>query len=124
MVMTLNMPIISPVGTINRSSGQFSPSDMGTFSFRTAIIPEGTPVPGSANLTLKHALLVQVEISRDGFVIRSGDVDEEAYGSTYGEAYLDFLTSLRDRCNSLSHREQRLSAQDRTVLAKLRALLQ
>lgn len=83
---------------------------------------QGTPIPDS-DLELKYALVVEKQITGDGFVIRSGALDEEAFGLTETEAYLDFLTSLRDRHASLMRRESSLSAQDSSVLEKLRNLL-
>ena len=81
-----------------------------------------TPIPDS-DLELKYALVVEKQITRDGFVIRSGALDEEAFGLTEREAYLDFLTSLRDRYTSLMRRDSSLSAHDSSVLEKLRNLL-
>lgn len=83
---------------------------------------QGTPIPGS-DLELKYALVVEKRITRDGVVIRSGALDEEAFGLTEREAYFDFLTSLRDRYNSLKRRGPSLSAHDSSVLEKLRNLL-
>jgi hypothetical protein len=84
--------------------------------------PQGTPVPES-DLELKYALVVEKRITRDGFVVSSGALDEEAFGLTERDAYLDFLTSLRDRYISLRRRESSLSAHDSSVLGKLRNLL-
>jgi hypothetical protein len=83
---------------------------------------QGTPIPGS-NLELKYALVVEKRITHDGVVIRSGALDEEAFGLTETEAYFDFLTSLRDRYDSLKGRGPSLSAHDSSVLEKLRNLL-
>lgn len=91
-------------------------------SFDYITIAAKTPVPGG--FVLSRALVAEVEATPDGWVIRSGWVNEEAYGSTYGEAYTDFLTSLRDRYQSLNRRQERLSAQDRAVFDTLRALLE
>lgn len=84
--------------------------------------PQGTSIPDS-DLELKYALVVEKLITSDGFVIRSGALDEEAFGLTEREAYLDFLTSIRDRFFSLRRRESALSAHDSSVLDKLRSLL-
>ena len=114
MVMTINTPVQS----------ESSSSNALTLSVQTIVLPEGSPVPGSGNLKLGCSLIVQVEITGDGFVIQSGDIDEEAYGSSFDEAYIDFLTSLRDRLESLNRREESLSSRDKAVLQRLRLILQ
>ncbi len=91
-------------------------------SFGMMVIPEGTRVPGRGKYILSHGIIVQMESSSDGFVIKSGEMDEEGYGTTYKEAYSDFITSLKDRWNSLSRRGENLSARDKAVLNKLRDL--
>jgi hypothetical protein len=93
-----------------------------TPSIEVETFSEGTPIPGS-KLELKYALVVEKRITRDGVVIRSGALDEEAFGLTEREAYFDFLTSLRDRYDSLKRRGPSLSAHDSSVLEKLRSLL-
>ena len=107
----------------------WTPSDRGdislfwmTPSVEVETFPQGAPIPDS-DLELKYALVVEKRITRDGVTIRSGDLDEEAFGLTEGEAYFDFLTSLRDRYNSLRRRGPSLSAHDSSVLEKLRNLL-
>ncbi|MDE2179377.1 MAG: hypothetical protein KGJ40_00805 [candidate division NC10 bacterium] len=84
--------------------------------------PQKTPIPDSG-LSLRYTLIAEIRATRDGFVLRSGDLDEDAFGLTYEEAYLGFLTSLRDRYYSLVRREASLSRQDHSVLEKLRRLL-
>jgi hypothetical protein len=83
---------------------------------------EGTRIPNSG-LVLKYPLLVEMETTRDGIVIRAGALDEDAFGLTYQMAYEEFLTSLRDRYYSLGRREASLSQQDLIVLQRLRDLL-
>lgn len=83
----------------------------------------GTPIPDS-DLALRNPVAVEIQTTRDGFVIRSSGLDEEAYGSTYQEAYVEFLTSLRDRFYSLIRREAYLSSEDLAILNKLRILLE
>lgn len=85
--------------------------------------PKGTAIPGREHLVLSRSIEAETEATPDGFVIRSGAAGEEGYGATYDEACVDFLTSLRDRCDSLARREDRLSAEDRSVLERLRMLL-
>ena len=94
-----------------------------TLSLETFLLVVNTALPAS-NLFLKQPLLVQIEATKDGLVMRSNYIDEEAFGQTLEDVYLDFLTSIRDRYNSLVLREQRLSSDDRSVLDKLRTLLQ
>jgi len=81
-----------------------------------------TRLPNS-NLLLRHDLTVRQETTQDGYVIKSSYVDEESFGATLEEAYFDFLTSIRDKYNSLQRREMKLSPRDRTVLENLRSLL-
>ena len=87
-------------------------------------LPQGTSIPGDPSVVLQHALHVEIENTRDGVVLRSASLDEEAFGASYNEACLDFLTSLRDRYRSLSRREERLSPQDCSVLERLCRLLE
>jgi len=81
-----------------------------------------TRLPNS-ELFLRHDLTLRKEITHDGYVIRSNYVDEESFGATLEEAYFDFLTSIRDRYNSLRQRETRLSSRDKAVLENIRSLL-
>lgn len=126
VTMTENRPFVPAVtsGPISLKEypvyGSTEPAPPSS-TLETVIFPVGTPVPGGFELS--HPLLVEVEIGPDGFVIRSGEVDEESYGASYEGAYLDFVTSLRDRFRSLSRREERLSQHDRSVLERLRSLL-
>ena len=110
------------VETENATSVADSFENIEIGSFGMMIIPEGTRVPGRGKYILKHGIIVQMESNPDGFVVKSGEMDEEGYGLTYKEAYSDFITSLRDRLNSLRPREKVLSERDKTVLAKLRKL--
>jgi hypothetical protein len=94
----------------------------GVASMQTFVFLKDTPVPNSS-FKLQYALVVKLQIAKDGFVFNSAAIDEDGYGLTYEEAYKDFLTSVRDRYNSLSQREDHLSSEDRAVLASLRKLL-
>lgn len=85
-------------------------------------ITSNTPLPNS-NLLLKHDLSVYKEMTQDGYVIKSGYIDEESFGITLEEAYFDFLTSIRDKYHSLQLREAKLSPRDKTVLENIRLLL-
>lgn len=87
------------------------------------VVPGKAPIPES-DLLIGRALVVETETTRDGIILRSGFVDEESFGTTLGEAYLDFLTSLRDRYRSLERRSPLLSAEDRTILERLQGLLE
>lgn len=102
-------------------TGSFENIEIGSFGMM--IIPEGTHIPGSGKYVLKHGIVVQMESNTDGFVIKSGEMDEEGYGMTYEEAYSDFIESLKDRLNSLRPRGKVLSERDKAVLIKLRKLL-
>jgi hypothetical protein len=95
-----------------------------TYSFGTQIFPERTSIPGRPGCSLKRAVVAQVETTKDGFVVASPFVDEEAFGDTHSAAALEFLNSLCDRFHSLSRRGERLSEEDRTILERLRSILQ
>ncbi len=84
---------------------------------------EGAPIPNSGGLTIKRNIVAEVLYTRDGMIIRAGDVDEEGFGVTLHEASDDFLTSLNDKYNSLIRREGRLSEHDLSVLNTLRRVL-
>ncbi len=94
-----------------------------TLSLETFLLVANTTLPAS-NLFLKQSLLVRIEATKDGLVMRSNYIDEDAFGQTLEDVYLDFLTSIRDRYHSLTAREQSLSSDDRSVLDKFRMLLQ
>jgi hypothetical protein len=81
-----------------------------------------TRLPNS-DLLLKRDLTVRKEMTQDGYVIKSSYIDEESFGATLEEAYFDFLTSIRDKYNSLQRREMKLSPRDKTVLENIRLLL-
>jgi len=81
-----------------------------------------TRLPNS-DLLLRHDLPVRKEMTQDGYVIKSSYIDEESFGATLEEAYFDFLTSIRDKYNSLQRREMKLSPRDKTVLENIRSLL-
>lgn len=87
------------------------------------IFPRGIRIPGSRGLVLRTVIIAETEVTEDGVVIRSRDLDEESFGPTLAEAYDDFLTSLWDRRASMHRRRERLSSADRSVLQKLDALL-
>lgn len=81
-----------------------------------------TRLPNS-DLLLGHDLTVRKEMTQDGCVIKSSYIDEESFGATLEEAYFDFLTSIRDKYNSLQRREMKLSPRDNTILENIRSLL-
>jgi len=81
-----------------------------------------TCLPNS-DLLLRHDLTVRKEMTQDGYVIKSSYIDEESFGATLEEAYFDFLTSIRDKYNSLQRREMKLSPRDKTILENIRSLL-
>lgn len=110
---TLNSPVYTASSNHNMSASWLE----------TLVLPSGTPVPGSRGLTFAHSVMVEVEVDQHGYYVRCGNFDEESFGATLQEAYRDFLTSLRDRCRSMSRRESRLSPRDRLVLGKLRDLM-
>lgn len=81
-----------------------------------------TRLPNS-DLLFRHDLTVRKEMTQDGYVIKSSYIDEESFGATLEEAYFDFLTSIRDKYNSLQRREMKLSPRDKTILENIRSLL-
>jgi hypothetical protein len=91
-------------------------------SYGTLVLPEGVWIPGSV-FRLCTALVLAMETTRDGIVLRSGFVDEESYGTTVEEACIDFLTSLKDRLMSLERREPVLSIGDCKILETLRCVV-
>ena len=94
-----------------------------TLSLETFLFVANTTLPAS-NLFLKQPLLVQIESTKDGLLMKSNYIEEEAFAPTLEDVYFDFLTSIRDRYQSLILREQRLSSADCLVLDKLRILLE
>lgn len=113
----------SSYGKLLRPNDFLLPHDIvEAFSVQVVTFPQKTPIPDSG-LSFKYALIAEIRATRDGYVLRSGDLDEEAFGLTREEAYLGFLASLRDRYNSLERREASLSRQDHSVLESLRRLL-
>ncbi len=85
------------------------------------VLLAGTPIPDS-DLKLKNTVVVLIERTNDGYIISSRDLQEDAFGSSPEEADSDFLTSLKDRLESLSRRNN-LSEDERVVLQRLRDLL-
>lgn len=84
-------------------------------------IPSGTAIPGDRNLKLKADIFVAVDRTKDGVLLISELLEEDGYGPTFGVARQDFLTSLRDRYDSLMKVETDLSPSDRKVLDGLRS---
>lgn len=115
-----NVPIFNSMF----ASSQVEDTNIAKYPIPTAIfnIIAKTPLPNS-DLLLRHDLPVRKEITQDGYVIKSSYIDEESFGVTLEEAYFDFLTSIRDKYNSLQRREMELSPRDKTVLENIRSLL-
>lgn len=136
MVKTVNTPVwnesprwelLRPISfSLEPSIPSSTTPDLDTARFISSVqiltVPGRTSIPDS-DLMLQYALIAELETTRDGFVIRSNDLDEEAFGLTYREAYLDLLTSLRDRYYSLCKREESLSPHELTILNRLRNVL-
>ena len=92
-------------------------------AFQIIMFIEGTTVPERGDIKLARNVIAEVLYSRDGVLVRAGDLDEEGYGNTLAEASFDLLTSLYDRYISLSRRIQRLADTELSILEKLRATL-
>jgi hypothetical protein len=136
MVMTQNISVwtessrrellpslaFSPAPAISISAEDDLETAQFTSSIQLVTIPHKTAIPKS-DLRLEYALVVEIGTTPDGYVIRSGYLDEDAFGLTYQEVYLEFLTSLRDRYYSLCRREDSLSPQDHSVLERFRDIL-
>lgn len=87
------------------------------------MFPSETIIPGQPACKLKCDLFASIDWNGDGVLIRSELLDEEGYGSSYEEAWQDFLESLRDKQASLARRRDVLSAADRRVLDQLRVCI-
>jgi hypothetical protein len=96
------------------------PFEGGTRPISVMVFPEGT---SAGRVTLKRSIVIQMETTADGYVISSRDVDEDGYGRTPDEAVVDFLSSLYDRYQSLSHHADVLADHDRAILSRLRDVL-
>ena len=92
-------------------------------AFQIIMFIEGTTVPERGDIKLARNVIAEVLYSRDGVLVRAGDLDEEGYGNTLAEASFDLLTSLYDRYISLSRRIQRLADTELSILEKLRTTL-
>lgn len=119
-------------GTVSKFNSMFAPSQVEDTSDANIVkypisssifnIIAKTPLPNS-DFLLRHDLTVRKEMNQDGYVIKSNYIDEESFGATLEEAYFDFLTSIRDKYNSLQRREMKLSPRDKVVLENIRSLL-
>jgi len=116
------MEAFPPVGVFVTSDGSYHLGLVST-SIQTITLPEGTPIPDSNGLELRQGILVELEVTPDGYVLCASGLDEDGYGYTYDEAYLDFITSIRDRYSVLKRREGRLSPEDSIILQRLKTLL-
>src|SRR5690348_8667884 len=87
-----NLPSLPSAGT---------PLEGGTAAVAIITLPAGTSV-GHGNPPLRQSLAVRMEVTPEGYLVSSGDVEEDGYGATPGEAVWDFLTSLYDRYQSLA----------------------
>jgi hypothetical protein len=115
--------IVPPVGTITLSESATSRIDFHPISLELMLLNEGTQIPNSF-YTFQHQLLTKLHSSKDGYLIQSAFVDEDGYGTTFNEAYMDFLGSIRDRYNSMQSRESRLATYELQILNNIRTLLE
>jgi hypothetical protein len=119
-------------GTVSKFDSMFAPSQVEDtndvnivkypISSSIFIIIAKTRLPNS-DLLLRYDLTVHKEMNQDGHVMKSSYIAEESFGATLEEAYLDFLTSICDKYNSLQRRETKLSPRDKAVLENIRSLL-
>ena len=124
LLQTINTPFIDAAGAYSQECLSWSqtPSSVSVSSLRTLSLDQDTPIPES-DFALMVPLSLEGEPTRDGWLVRSGFLDEESYGEDLEAALRDFLTSLCDRLQSLSRRESTLAAPERVVLDRLRAIL-
>ena len=115
--------IVPPVGTIPLWESTTSRVDFHPISLQLMPLNKGTQIPNSS-YTFQHQLLTKLHSSNDGSLIQSAFVDEDGYGTTISEAYLDFLGSIRDRYNSMKRRKSRLATHELQFLNNLRTLLE
>ena len=111
-IIGLDVPVRTPELPLDRE-----------FSNQLLTVPNGTPLPGTPASRLRSDVFASVDWTRDGVVISSNLFEEEGYGRTYDDAWNDFLSSIRDRHDSLARRESRLSAGDKRVLDALRSVI-
>ncbi len=127
------MPALETINTpFTDSAGAWSPEPVswaqaGCSVYTSSGIPinlnQGTRIPDS-DCELAVSLVVSAELTPDGWLVRSGFLEEESYGEDREAALLDFLTSLYDRRQSLERRESALAEPERDILHRLRAMLQ
>lgn len=118
-----NDPIVTQDATTCQFLSTTSRLDLYPLSFQLMPLIKGTPIPGSPR-TMQHNLLTELHSTRDGYIISSAYVNEDGYGPTIREAYFDFLSSIRDRYDSLKKHEPRLSTRELQVLHNLHNLLE
>lgn len=111
-IIGLDAPMVSPELPLERE-----------FSKQLLIVPKGSVLPGTPPAMLESQVFVSVDWTRDGVIVSSALFEEEGYGRSYEEAWGDFLSSIRDRYESLAKREPRLSTGDKRVLGALRSAL-
>ena len=123
-LQTTNTPFIDSAGAYSQESLSWpqTPCVVSVSSLRTLSLDQDTPIPES-DFALMVPLILEGEPTPDGWLVRSGFLDEESYGEDLQAALRDFLTSLCDRLQSLSRRESTLAAPERVVLDRLRAIL-
>lgn len=120
---TRNDNFVPSAETTGRLDSNASRVDLPPLSLQLMPLTEGTPIPNSP-YTFQHELLTELHVTRDSYLIQSALVDEDGYGITFDEAYLDFLGSIRDRYDSMKKREPRLSSLELQILNNLRILLE
>ena len=85
VIETTNQPTMtSRISSAGHSSvwDQGSTGEVLSSFVTITVLPHGTEIPGS-DFTLKYSILLEGERTPDGWLIRSGLVDEEAYGATF-----------------------------------------
>jgi hypothetical protein len=92
--------------------------------FQIITFLKGTYIPGIQNTLLAKDIIAEVLYTKDGVIIRAGNLDEDGYGIDLSGASQDFLTSLYDRYISLLDRQKKLSNIDKEVLQQLEILLE
>ena len=92
--------------------------------FQLITFLKGTYIPGIKDTKIAKDIIAEVLYTKDGVIIRAGNLDEDGYGIDLSDASQDFLISLHDRYVSLSDRKKNLSNIDKEVLYQLEGLLE
>ncbi len=122
---TINIPVIYSAWPLSPEPVSWPQARSSVYisSVIPIILNQGIRILDS-DCELAVPLVLSAEPTPDGWLVRSGFLEEESYGEDREAALLDFLTSLYDRRQSLERRESALAESERDTLDRLRAILQ